>query len=257
MKLQDSLIMDYQLNHNEIIFMRKLGKIAATFLRRLRKIIRANLTTKDIEGMFDDYLRRNKRVESAFLGYNGYPASLCVSVNEEVIHGIPNKNKVIKNGDIVSVDLGLKSKGLFVDCAYTYRIGKVSLAAEKLIKTGMRALKAGIKNARINNRVGDISSAVQKTSESNGYAVIRKFVGHGIGKTLHCYPEVPNFGNSGNGPVLQEGMVLAIEPMIASGSFDVETSPDGWTVKTQDNSLSCHFEHTVAITKRGPWILTN
>jgi len=235
--------------------MKKIGKLAHIFLQKLKRIIKPNISTKDIEDSFNDYLRRHK-VESAFLGYNGYPGSLCVSVNEEIIHGIPHKKKVIRIGDIVSVDLGIKNSGLFVDCAYTYLVGDVDSFKKKLMKVCLKALTKGIRKARPGNTTGDIGFAIQKVVENNGFSVIRKFVGHGVGRDLHCYPEVPNFGEKGKGVILEEGMTIAIEPMVSAGSYDVEVLDDGWTVKTKDNSLSCHFEHTVAVTKRGPFVIT-
>lgn len=248
--------MEDLLSHKEIALMRKLGRVAYTFLRKLRKVLRPGITTKDIEGRFDKYIYKYSNMSSAFLGYNDYPASLCVSVNEEIIHGIPQKNKVIKDGDLVSVDLGLKHNGLFVDCAYTYLVGRSSRLQKKMVKVGLQALGEGIKQSKVGNTINDIGCAIQKVTESNGFSVIRKFVGHGIGRSLHCFPEVPNFGDKSNDTILEEGMVLAIEPMISNGDYEVEVLGDGWTAKTKDNSLSCHFEHTVAITKNGPRVLT-
>ncbi|OPX30867.1 MAG: type I methionyl aminopeptidase [Candidatus Omnitrophica bacterium 4484_171] len=246
--------MENILSSKDIIEMKKIGKLAHIFLQKLKRIIRAGMATKDIENSFNDYLGRYK-VESAFLGYSGYPGSLCVSVNEEIIHGIPDAKKIIKDGDVVSVDLGIKNNGLFVDCAYTYLVGRVDYLKKKLAKVCMQALMKGIKEARPGNTTGDIGFAVQKVVESNGFSVVRKFVGHGVGKDLHCYPEVPNFGEKGEGALLKEGMAIAIEPMVSAGSYDVEVLNDGWTVRTKDGSLSCHFEHTVAITKKGPFVI--
>lgn len=244
------------LDPEDIAVMRRLGAIAGSILRRLKRAIRPGMATKEIEQLFDKYLSDYAQIESAFLGYNGYPASICVSVNEEIIHGIPHPGKVLKQGDLVSVDLGLKHQGLFVDCAYTYIIGKASSLEKKMVKVCKRALIEGIKRARIGNTIGDIGSAIQKFVESNGFSVIRRFVGHGIGRALHCPPEVPNFGIPASGTVLREGMALAIEPMISAGSFDIDILADGWTAKTSDNSLSCHFEHTIVITRKGPQVLT-
>ncbi len=186
----------------------------------------------------------------------GYPASLCVSVNEEVIHGIPSDKKVIQEGDLVSIDLGIKYKELFVDTAYTYIAGRGSKAAKKLVKASLRSLYEGIKRAKPQATVGDIGSAVQNFVEKQGFGVVRQFVGHGIGRKLHQYPEVPNFGLPGEGDKLEVGMAIAIEPMVTAGSFNVAIAGDGWTAKTRDGSLSAHFEHTVVITKKGPLILT-
>ena len=247
--------MENMLSDEDIAEMKRIGRLAHIFLRRLKKVIREGMSTKDIEDSFNAYLKKNN-VESAFLGYSGYPASLCVSVNEEIIHGIPKKEKIIKNGDVVSVDLGIKNNGLYVDCAYTYLVGSDDYFKKKLMKVCLQALISGIKQARPGNTTGDIGFAVQRVVESNGFSVIRKFVGHGVGRDLHCYPEVPNFGRRGQGAPLKEGMAIAIEPMVSAGSYDVDILSDGWTVKTKDNSLSSHFEHTVAITKNGPLVIT-
>ncbi|MCM8823185.1 MAG: type I methionyl aminopeptidase, partial [Candidatus Omnitrophica bacterium] len=217
------------------------------------------ITTLELDRIAEEYIIKHG-AKPAFkgegIGKNKFQHSICVSINEEIIHGIPKKDKFIKQGDIVSVDLGLKYKGLFVDCAYTYPVGRISSEAKKLIRVCWQALKEGIKRARVGFRIGDIGFAIQNYVEKNGFSVIRKFVGHGIGKALHCYPEVPNFGRRGEGELLTEGMVIAIEPMISYGSSDVVILDDGWTAKTRDDSLSCHFEHTVAITSRGPWVIT-
>ena len=243
------------LSLTELKTMRKAGKVASEVLRSLKSFIKAGITTKDIEKFFEKKLSKYPEMEPAFKGFMGYPASCCVSVNEEVIHGIPSK-RVIKNGDIVSVDLGIKYKGLFVDTAYTYNIGKSSLLAKKLVRISRKSLYEGIRHIKVNKHLGDVSSAIQKFVEKNNFSVVRKFVGHGIGKKLHMPPEVPNFGEKGKGVVLKQGYVIAVEPMVAAGNYDVEVLSDGWTAKTKDNSLSAHFEHTIAITKKGPWILT-
>ena len=247
--------MENILSSNDIKEMKRIGKLAQIFLQKLKRIIKIGISTKDIESSFNDYLEKH-RVESAFFGYSGYPGSLCVSVNEEIIHGIPNENKIVKDGDMVSVDLGIKNNGLYVDCAYTYLVGHVDSFKKKLAKVGLKALMSGIREARCGNTTGDIGSAVQKVVEENGFSVIRRFVGHGVGKDLHCYPEIPNFGEKAKGAPLTEGMGIAIEPMVSAGSYDVEVLDDGWTVKTKDNSLSCHFEHTVVVTSKGPLIIT-
>ncbi|UCD16072.1 MAG: type I methionyl aminopeptidase [Candidatus Omnitrophota bacterium] len=248
--------MSEALGGEELKIMRKAGKTATSILRRLKKNLRAGISTKDIEELFDSYLSRYPGMEAAFKGFNGYPASICVSVNDEIIHGIPS-SRIIKQGDIVSVDVGIKYKGLYVDTAYTYTVGRVSKVAKKLIKVTMKALRAGIRRAKPGAKVGDIGAAIQNTVERHGFSVIRKFVGHGIGRKLHLVPEIPNFGRKGQGYQLKEGMVIAIEPMVAVGDYQVRISDDGWTAKTQDKSLSAHFEHTVAITRWGPKILTH
>ncbi|HIE36427.1 MAG TPA: type I methionyl aminopeptidase [Candidatus Omnitrophica bacterium] len=247
--------MSQKLSFEELKIMREAGKVISYILKKLKDIVKPGINTKNIEDSFDRIIEKYKGMEPAFKGFRGFPASLCVSVNEEVIHGIPGQRRV-NNGDVVSVDLGIKYKGLFVDAAYTYLVGKVSGLAKNLVKTTWRALYGGIKKVKPGSFVGDIGFAIQNFVERKGYSVIRKFVGHGIGKELHLPPEVPNFGKNGEGEPIVEGMVLAIEPMVVAGSSEVEILSDGWTVKTKDNSLSAHFEHTVAVTKKGVWILT-
>ncbi|MDP2923929.1 MAG: type I methionyl aminopeptidase [Candidatus Omnitrophota bacterium] len=244
------------LSGQDIAAMTEAGKVAASILKRLGKIIAPGMATKDIENSFDMYLSQYPGMESAFKGFMGYPASLCVSINEEVIHGIPSSARIIKDGDSVSIDLGIKYKGIFVDTAHTYLVGKASRLARKLVKATLRALHEGIKKAKVGARVGDISFTIQNFIENRGFSVIRKFVGHGIGKRLHEVPEIPNFGKMGEGQELCEGMAIAIEPMVSSGGFEVEIANDGWTARTKDRSLSAHFEHTVLITDTGPFILT-
>ncbi|OQX88406.1 MAG: type I methionyl aminopeptidase [Candidatus Omnitrophica bacterium 4484_70.2] len=249
--------MDNLLSYGEIKMMRRIGKIAAKIIKTLKRFIKAGISTQDIELFFEKILKRYPGYEPAFLGYNGYPANLCVSLNDEIVHGIPKKERKIKEGDLVSVDLGIKYNGLFVDTAYTYPVGRVSPLAQRLIKVGKKALKEAIKKARIGLCIGDIGETIERIAKSNNFSVIRSFVGHGIGYNLHCPPEVPNFGKSGTGEKLLEGMVIAIEPMISAGSEEVVISSDRWTAKTKDGSLSCHFEHTVAITRRGPLVITS
>ena len=195
-------------------------------------------------------------VISAFKGYHGYPAILCTSVNHEVIHGIPNEKTVLRDGDVVSIDCGVVVNGFYSDRAMTYAVGQASAEAQKLLRVTEASLYAAIDKAVPGGRLGDIGWAVQSLCEAEGYGVVREFVGHGIGKSMHEDPQVPNVGNPGKGPRLKPGMVLAIEPMINMGSADVKVLEDGWTAITVDGSLSAHFEHTVAITKNGPLILT-
>jgi methionyl aminopeptidase len=191
----------------------------------------------------------------AFKGYRGYPASICTSLNNEVIHGIPSK-RVLKEGDIISIDLGVYKDGFYGDGAVTLPVGKIDPGWEKLLKVTEEALYIGIGNARAGNRVSDISHAIQKHVESNGFSVVRAFVGHGIGRELHEEPQIPNFGSPGRGPRLKEGMTLAIEPMVNAGGYEVFVLDDGWTAVTLDNKPSAHFEHTVLISINGPRILT-
>lgn len=245
-----------RLSEQDITHMRYAGSVAALILKKLGKLVKPGITTKYIEESFNNYLKEYPEMTAAFKGFMGYPASLCVSLNDEVIHGIPSDDRLINEGDVVSIDLGIKYRGLFVDTAYTYTSGKVSSEAKKLIKASYKALCRGIRNARPGATIGDIGFAVQSFLEKRGFAVIRRFVGHGIGRELHLYPEVPNFGKPGEGAKLDVGMAIAIEPMVSAGTYDVEVMKDGWTAKTRDGSLSAHFEHTVVITKKGPLVVT-
>lgn len=230
------------------------GKITAGALAAAGKVIKPGVTTKEIDRVVHDYIVSHNAIPS-FLNYDGFPSSACISVNEEVIHGIPGK-RVLKEGDIVSVDVGAKINGFHGDSAYTFCCGKVTDEAQKLLNATQEALKAGISAAQANNRLGDIGEAIQKYVETRGYSVVRDYVGHGVGRNLHEDPEVPNFGKSGHGLRLVPGMVIAIEPMITAGTFEVEVLDNDWTVVTKDASLAAHFEHTVAITPNGPIILT-
>ena len=243
------------LSRQELILMRKAGRVAAASLKKLKGFIKPGISTKEIEEFFEKEINRYPGMEAAFKGFRGYPASCCVSINEEIIHGIPSQRKV-EEGDLVSVDLGIKYKGLFVDTAYTYSIGKVTPLAKRLVKVTKKSLKAGIKQIKAGKKVGDVSSAVQEYVEKNGFSVIRRFVGHGIGRSLHLPPEVPNFGEEGKGKELYIGSAIAVEPMVSAGDFNADVLDDGWTAKTSDNSLAAHFEHTIAITKEGSWVLT-
>jgi methionyl aminopeptidase len=217
--------------------------------------VRVGATTMDLERAAVAKVEE-LGVKAAFLGYHGYPAVLCTSVNNEVIHGIPNDKHVLHEGDVVSVDCGVIVDGYYSDSAITHPVGKVSPAVEKLLRVTEASLYAAIDKAVVGGRLFDISNAVQVMCEAEGYGVVREFVGHGIGKSMHEDPQVPNYGDPGKGPRLKAGMVLAIEPMINLGSADVKVLEDGWTAITIDGSVSAHFEHTVAITKAGPVILT-
>jgi len=244
------------LTSEELMKMRKAGKAAAAILKKLKFFIKPKISTKDIERFFENELSKYRGMRPAFKGFMGYPASCCVSVNEEVIHGIPS-GRLIENGDMISVDLGIKYDDLFVDTAYTYVAGRASSLAKKLVKVSSRALHEGIRRIKVGASVGDVSFAVQNFVERNGFSVIRKFVGHGIGQNLHLPPEVPNFGEKGEGLKLEEGYAIALEPMVSAGGYKVDVLDDGWTAVTSDKSLSAHFEHTVAVTKKGPWVLTS
>ncbi|MFN3395485.1 MAG: type I methionyl aminopeptidase [Thermodesulfovibrionales bacterium] len=241
-------------SQDEIEKIGRACKIVAQILRDLRDIVKPGITTKDIE-IFVDKTIAEKGAVAAFRGYRNYPSSVCTSVNDQVVHGIPS-NLRLKEGDILSIDLGVYLDGFYGDGAVTFPVGKISPAAERLIKVTEEALYKGIEKARPGNRVSDISSSIQRYVESHGYSVVRTFVGHGIGRSLHEEPQVPNYGNPGHGPRLREGMTLAIEPMVNEGTYEVRILDDGWTAVTADGSLSAHYEHTVAITKNGARILT-
>ncbi len=239
----------------EIAKMRTSGIALRQVHEAVRGAVRVGASTMDLEHAAAAKMKE-LGAKSAFKGYHDYPAVLCTSVNHEVIHGIPNQRTVLQSGDVVSVDCGVVVDGFYSDCAVTYAVGTPSAAAEKLLRVTEASLYAAIDQARPGNRLGDIAWAVQKMCEAEGYGVVREFVGHGIGKSMHEDPQVPNVGNPGKGPRLKPGMVLAIEPMINAGSAEVKVLEDGWTAITIDGSISAHFEHTVAITKDGPLILT-
>ena len=235
--------------------MREACRISAGALSVAGKAVEPGITTAEIDQIAYDYIL-SQGAEPNFLHYNGYPATACISINDEVIHGIPSTKRVIRAGDIVSIDLGAKFEGYHGDNAATFACGDVSEEAKRLMDTTRESLYAGISAAVYGGRIGDISHAVQAYVEARGYSVVRDFVGHGVGASLHEAPEVPNFGKPGHGVRLVPGMTLAIEPMINAGRPEVNVLPDGWTVKTRDGKLSAHFEHTVAITAEGPVILT-
>ncbi len=239
---------------DEIKRMAEACRIVAEVLEEIRKIIAPDITTKEIDGFAESYIV-SKKAYPAFKGYRGFPASLCTSVNEEVVHGIPSSRR-LKKGDIISLDIGVYYRGFYGDAAVTFPVGEPEGVAKKLLTVTKDALYRGIENAVIGNRLFDISSAIQRYVEGNGFSVVRNFVGHGIGRELHEEPQVPNFGRTGEGPSLREGMTLAIEPMVNAGGWEVIILSDGWTAVTKDRSLSAHFEHTVAITSNGPLILT-
>ena len=238
----------------ELQIMREACRISAGALSVAGAAVEPGVTTAEIDKIAYDYIR-SQGAEPNFLHYNGYPATACISINDEVIHGIPGK-RVLKAGDIVSIDLGAKFEGYNGDNAATFACGDVSAEAKRLMDTTRESLYEGIRAAVYGGRIGDISHAVQAYVEARGYSVVREYVGHGVGASLHEAPEVPNFGRPGHGIRLIPGMTLAIEPMVNLGRPDVRVLGDGWTVKTADGSLSAHFEHTVAITADGPVILT-
>ncbi|MFB3885043.1 MAG: type I methionyl aminopeptidase [Thermodesulfobacteriota bacterium] len=230
----------------EIEQLRKANTIVAEAFERLRAFVKPGVTTKELDRVVEEIIRSHGAVP-AFKGYRGFPASLCVSVNEEVVHGIPSERVKLKEGDIVSLDVGTNLHGYFGDGAITLPVGEVDRLARKLLDVTERALYIGIKNARAGNRLFDISHAIQTWVESNGFSVVRDFVGHGIGMNLHEDPQIPNFGPPHQGPRLETGMVFALEPMVNEGTYEVRVLSDGWTVVTADGKRSAHFEHTVAI----------
>lgn len=235
--------------------MREPCFIVADILHKVKSIIEPDITTADIERFVMQKIIEHKAV-SAFKGYKGFPSCVCTSVNDEVIHGIPSKKKRLKNGDIIGIDLGIFKNGFYGDAAVTVAVGTPSPEALRLMKVTEECLYIGISKAVVGNRVSDISSAIQQHAESNGYNVVRSYIGHGIGRHLHEEPQVPNYGPPGRGARLKEGMTLAIEPMVNMGVSDVKVKSDGWTAVTADGKLSAHFEHTVLITEHGPEILT-
>lgn len=239
----------------EIKKLKELGLIAANILKMAVESIKEGVNAKDIDDMVG-MLADKFNVRSAFKGYRGYPANICISVNEEVVHGIPTAKKVFKSGDIVSLDYGVEKNGYFTDLAVSVIVGDGSEEDWKLVNVTRESLYKGIEKAKMGNRLYDISYAIQRHVEANGFSVVRAFVGHGIGKSLHEEPQLPNFGNPGCGMKLKEGMVLAIEPMVNAGSYDIIIKNDGWTAVTADGKKSAHFEHCVAITKDGPIVLT-
>lgn len=239
----------------EVALMREAGRIVALAHQVAKENIKPGLSTKALDTMIEKVIRQNGATPS-FKHYNGFPASACISINEVVVHGIPKKSLVLKDGDIVSVDIGANYKGYHGDSAWTYACGEISEDAQKLLKGTEESLFKGLAFAKANNRLSDISHAVQAHAEGLGYSVVRDFVGHGVGSHLHEDPQIPNFGLPHRGPKLKSGMTLAIEPMINLGNKEVKVLSDGWTTITRDKSLSAHFEHTILITDDGYEILT-
>ena len=239
----------------EIEKMRFSGQILRKVHEAIRPLVVAGKTTMDLEVVANREIA-SFGAKAAFKGYHGFPAALCTSLNDQVVHGMPSEKTVLKDGDILSIDCGVIVDGFYSDAAVTYAIGTPSAKTRKLLDVTKASLEAAIQEARVGGRLGDISAAVQEMCEAQGFGVVREFVGHGIGKTMHEDPQVPNFGTRGKGPRLKAGMVLAIEPMINAGGAEVKVLKDGWTAVTVDGSYSAHFEHTVAITKDGPLVLT-
>jgi methionyl aminopeptidase len=242
-------------SQQEIDIMRESGKVTAYILSELKNLIRPGVSTKEIDDFVEGIILKNGMIPS-FKGYNGYPASACVSVNEEVVHGIPSAKKILREGDIVSVDVGTTYKGYVSDAARTYPVGKISEEAQKLITVTEESFFEGLKFCRVGCRLSDISAAIQRKVESEGFSVIRDFVGHGIGRAMHEEPQIPNYGKPGRGPRLVPGMVFAIEPMVNLGDYEVRVLENNWTVVTEDGKLSAHYENTVVITDGEPELLT-
>jgi methionyl aminopeptidase len=239
----------------EIEKIRKACLVVANVLEILRTKVQAGITTKELDDFAEQFIR-DAGAKPAFKGYRGFPCTLCTSVNEQVVHGIPSKGVMLKRGDIVSIDVGAVVDGFYGDAAITVPVGSITSEAERLIRITEESLYKGIAEARPGNRLYDISAAVQAHVEAHGFSVVREFVGHGIGRSLHEDPQIPNFGDRGGGPRLKTGMVLAIEPMVNAGGCVTKVKEDGWTAVTADCSLSAHFEHTIAVTADGPRILT-
>jgi methionyl aminopeptidase len=240
----------------EIDTMARAGQIVADTLALVRRHVQPGSTTADLDRVAEAFIRSHPGASPSFKGLYGFPATLCTSINTEVVHGIPSRRRTLNDGDIVSVDVGVFLNGLHADSAVTIPVGQVGGDVERLLDTTQLCLEAGIAAAQAGNQIGDIGHAVQQVAERAGFSVVRELVGHGIGATFHEEPQVPNFGRPGTGARLKPGMTIAIEPMIAAGGPGIRTLGDRWTVVTSDSSLSAHFEHTVAITENGPRILT-
>ena len=238
----------------EIEQMAESGRVVADVIALLAEHMQPGVTTAELDELAEEHIRARGGVPT-FKGYRGYPASICVSPNAMVVHGIPGEYE-LKSGDVVSVDVGVTLGGFVADSAWTFGVGETSPEAEQLMQATRAALDAGIEQARSGNRVGDISAAVQRSAEGAGYSVIRSLVGHGVGRSMHEEPQIPNYGDPGRGPRLEAGMTLAIEPMISAGAPEIYVHDDQWSISTSDDSLTAHFEHTVAVTDEGPRILT-
>jgi methionyl aminopeptidase len=241
-------------NDMEIEYMRRAGRLVGETLARLEEAIKPGITTAELDKIAEEFILKHN-AKPSFKGYHGFPASICASTNNEVVHGIP-AGRVLEDGDIISIDCGVILNGYQGDAARTIPVGKVSTEAERLIKVTKESFFKGIEHAKVDNRLSDISAAIQTYVENFGFSIVRDFVGHGIGKDMHEDPEVPNFGRPGRGPKLKHGMVLAIEPMVNIGKYHVRVEANDWTVVTEDGSLSAHYENTVAILNNGPEILT-
>ncbi|HUM48531.1 MAG TPA: type I methionyl aminopeptidase [Chitinophagales bacterium] len=246
--------MIYHKTPEEIEYIRQSSLLVSRALAEVARHIKPGVTTLQLDLLADQFIRDHGGVP-AFLGYRGFPNSACISVNEVVVHGIPGEI-VLKEGDIVTVDIGVLLEGFYGDSAYTFPVGEISAEKQRLLRVTKESLDLGVQQARMGRRIGDIASAIQEFVEQHGYSVVRELVGHGVGKKLHEDPEVPNYGKRGSGPKLMEGLVIAIEPMVNMGKRNVMQANDGWTIFTEDHKPSAHFEHTVAVTKNGPDVLT-
>jgi methionyl aminopeptidase len=241
-------------SREEVERMARAGRVVVDTLALVGEHIRPGVTTGELDAMADRYIRSQGGVPT-FKGYRGYPASICTSPNSMVVHGIPGPTR-LDDGDILAVDVGVTLDGFVADSAYTFAVGDISPGAELLLETGQAALAAGIEQCRVGGRLSDISHAIQRVTEEAGFSVVRSLVGHGVGRSMHEDPQIPNFGEPGRGPALASGMVFAIEPMINAGGPDVVLHDDEWSISSADGSLSAHFEHTVAVDEEGPRILT-
>ena len=239
----------------EVGLMRQAGHILAEVMDRLRVGVKPGMSTLEIDEDVEQFIR-DRGAKPAFKGYRGFPATVCISINEEIVHGIPSAHRRVKEGDIVGLDLGCIVEGYYADCAFTMAIGEIPPRVHELLDVTRQSLELAIEQCRPGQRLSDVSHAVQEHVEAHGFGIVRAFVGHGIGRNLHEDPQIPNFGEPGHGPQLKTGMVLAIEPMVTMGSYDVRILDDGWTAVTRDGSLAAHFEHTIAVTESGPEVLT-
>ncbi|BCG53616.1 type I methionyl aminopeptidase [Alistipes indistinctus] len=248
--------MIYLKTAEEIELLRENNLLVSATLAEVGKHVRPGVSTLELDKLAEEFIRSHG-AEPGFLGYGGFPNTLCMSVNEEVVHGIPSAKRILKEGDVLSVDCGTLMKGFYGDSAYTFAVGEIAPEVADLLRVTKEALYKGVAQAKVGNRVGDVASAVQEHAERHGYSVVRELVGHGLGRKMHEEPEVPNYGARGRGPLLKEGMVICIEPMINMGARYVVFERDGWTVRTRDRKPSAHFEFAVAVGKEGPDVLTD
>jgi len=239
----------------EIELMRRPNEVVAEVLIKIEEMVEPGITTAELDSFAEDIIRKSG-ARPAFKGYRGFPATLCTSINEQVVHGIPSRNVKLREGDIISIDVGAEYEGWFGDSARTFPVGEIAEEDRRLIEITRAALEKATEKAVIGNRLSDISHTIQSYAESNGYSVVREYVGHGIGNEMHESPQVPNYGKPGRGPVLKEGIVLALEPMVNIGTWETDVLEDDWTVVTADRKKSAHFENTIAVTENGPLVLS-